>query len=81
MEKFEIIPGGEILDKIVEGALWLGHLVTRRHVSVTPSEHFREPVRPHPIHLNRWENEEYTLFDESGNYHDPSLRLPPDQAA
>lgn len=27
------------------------------------SSHFKEPSVPNPIHLNRWEDEEYQLFD------------------
>lgn len=38
------------------------HALTDQLRNETPSSHFKEPSVPNPIHLNRWEDEEYTLF-------------------
>lgn len=38
-EKLEIIPFGEVLDKVVSTGLWLGRLITQRFQNPTPSEH------------------------------------------
>lgn len=45
---------------IVDEGKAVFHALTDQVRHTVPSEHFREPTKPHPIHLNRWEDEEYS---------------------
>lgn len=58
----DILKGvGEI---IVDEAKLALHFLTDQLRHATPSEHFREPSKPSPIHLNRWEDEAYESFKD-----------------